>query len=37
MNSTTTLIIVGLGGALLFSHFGPMGLVMMALIMFFIG
>lgn len=37
MNSTTKLIIVGIGGALLFSKFGPMGLVIMALVMFFIG
>lgn len=37
MNGTTKLIIVGVGAALLFSKFGPMGIVMMALVMFFIG
>lgn len=36
-NGTTKLLIAGLGSALLFAKFGPMGIVMMALIMFFIG
>ncbi len=35
MNGTAKLLIVGIGAALLFSKFGPMGIVMMGVIMFF--
>lgn len=36
MSGTLKLMIVGLGAVLLFSKFGPMGIVMMGVIMFFI-
>ena len=35
-NGTVTLVLVGVGAALMFSHFGPMGLVMMGVIAFFL-